>query len=98
MPAVTTINPIEVPKGREQEALLIWERYAEYFRRQPGYIGTSLNRSLDPNARFHLVNVAQWESAEHFLAALNNEEIKKVGAGFPPEMPHYPSIYEVIRS
>lgn len=94
---VIVVNPIEVPEGREAEALAIWDRYAAYFREQPGYLGTTLHESLDPSAKFHLVNVARWESAEAFLTALQSEELKAIGEGFPKEMPHYPSLYRIVR-
>jgi len=95
--SIIVINPIEIPEGKETEALAIWDKYARYFGKQPGFIGTKLHRSVDPKAKFHLINVAEWRSSENFLKALNNEEIKKIGKGFPKDMPHYPSMYEIIR-
>lgn len=95
--SVIVINPIEVPEGREKEALAIWDRYAEYFRKQPGYLGTTLHESLNPTSKFHYINVAEWESAEAFTKALQSEELKELGEGFPKDMPHYPSLYRVVR-
>ncbi len=92
------INPIEVPSGREEEALAIWDQYAAYFRQQPGYISTKLHRALDPNAKFTYVNIAEWESMDTFMTALNSEEIKSIGDGFPQEMPHFPAPYEIVRT
>lgn len=94
---VVVINPIEVPKGKEKLAIEIWDNFASYFRKQPGYLGTKLHRTIDPKAKFHLVNVARWKSAKHFFNALNSDEIQKLGEGFPKDMPHYPSIYEIVR-
>jgi len=96
--SVIVVNPIEVPEGKESLALAIWDRYAAFFRGQPGYLGTTLHESLDPNAKFHLVNVARWESAEAFLTALQSEELKQLGEGFPEDMPHYPSMYQIVRT
>ena len=42
--------------------------------RQPGYLSTALHRSLDPTAQFRSINVAHWESAQDFSAALNIPE------------------------
>ena len=95
--SVVIINPIEVPEGREEEAIAIWDSFAAYFREQPGYLGTMLHRALDPKAKFHLINVAKWESMDAFQAALQNDAIKDIGDGFPEEMPHYPAPYQVIR-
>lgn len=96
--SIMVINPIEIPKGKEAQALAIWDTYAAYFRKQPGYIGTKLHRSVDPKAKFHLINVAEWESGEAFMKALTSDEIKKIGEGFPKDMPHYPSMYQIIRN
>lgn len=94
---IMVINPIEVPKGKEKQALEIWDTYANYFRVQPGYLGTKLHKALDSKAKFHYINIAEWKSAEDFLTALNSEKLKKLGKGFPEDMPHYPSIYTIVR-
>lgn len=94
---VIVINPIEVPEGRALEALEIWDRYAAYFRKQPGFVGTTLHESIAPDSKFHYVNVAVWESAEAFMTALQSEELKEIGDGFPEDMPHYPSLYRIVR-
>ena len=70
MDTVILINPFEVPAGKE-EALRFWEQAAEYMRRQPGFISTRLHKPLSPDARFTYVNIAEWESAEHFEAAIS---------------------------
>jgi len=95
---IIVINPIIVPEGKEIKALEIWDRYAEYFKKQPGYIGTKLHKTIDPEAKFHYINVATWRTSDDFINALNNDEIKKIGNGFPKEMPHFPSMYQVIRN
>ena len=95
---IIVINSIVVPEGKEAKALEIWDSYAEYFRKQPGYIDTKLHKSLDPKAKFHFINVATWKSADDFMKALNSDEIKKIGEGFPQDMPHYPSMYQIIRN
>ena len=94
---VMVINPIEVPPGKEAEALEIWDTYAAYFSKQPGYIGTKLHKSLDPKAKFHYINVAEWKTADDFVKALGNEELKQLGVSFPEDMPHYPSMYQIVR-
>ena len=67
-------------------------------RRQPGYISTRLHRAVSPDARFTYVNVAEWESAEYFQAAVSSEEFKELTAGSQERFPHYPALYEVVRS
>ena len=97
MANVTVINPFEVPDGKEDEALALWDKFADYFRKQPGYVSTRLHRAINPDARFHLINIAEWESIEHFQAALNNKELAEIAAS-GDDFPHFPGLYEVIRS
>ena len=59
MPNITVINPFEVPHGKENEALTIWDKVAEFMRRQPGFVSAKLHRSVDPKAKFYLVTVAE---------------------------------------
>jgi heme-degrading monooxygenase HmoA len=98
MAKVILINPFEVPKGKEEECVAFWERAAEYMKRQPGFISTRLHRVVAPGARFALINVAEWESAEHFYAATASEEFKKLVEPYMEVFPHYPGLYEVIRT
>ncbi|RKX35153.1 MAG: antibiotic biosynthesis monooxygenase [Verrucomicrobia bacterium] len=91
------INPFEVPKGQEEEALAVWDRFAAYFKEQPGYVSAKLHRSIDPNARFHLVTVAEWASADHFAAALQNTELQLIAREAKHDFPNFPGLYEVIR-
>ena len=92
------INPFEVPAEKEEACLEIWERAALYMRKQPGFISTKLHRSLSPDARFHFVNIAEWESPQHFQAAINSEEFQQLSAGSMDTFPHFPGLYEIIRT
>ena len=98
MSNVTVINPFEVPQGREDEALLMWDAFAEYFRKQPGYISTKLHKAINPDAKFYFVNIAEWESPEAFQTALENPELMEVAKKLPSDIPHYPGLYEIIRT
>lgn len=95
---VTLINPFEIPKGKEKEAFLMWEKAADFMRIQPGFISTELHQSIDPNAKFGLINIAKWESTEHFQAVINSTEFQKLTAGSMEEFPHYPGLYQVIKT
>lgn len=96
--AVTLINAFEVPRGKEQEALEFWERVAEFMKKQPGYISTRLHRAIVPWARFHLINIAEWQSAEDFQAVIGSEEFKELTVPYNEVFPHYPGLYEVIKT
>ena len=98
MSKVVLINPFEVPPGKGTEALAFWDEVADYMRQRPGFLSTRLHQSLDPGARFALVNVAQWESAEHFAAATNTPEFRRMVAPYMERFPHYPALYEVVRT
>jgi heme-degrading monooxygenase HmoA len=96
MAHVVLINPFEVPEGKDEEFLAEWEAARAFMERQPGYVSTRLHRSLDPHARFRFINVAEWETAEHFQAALNHPEFVKRREATP--FAHFPAVYEVIRT
>jgi heme oxygenase (mycobilin-producing) len=96
--SVTLINPFEVPEGKEEEALGFWDRVADYMRKQPGFISTLLHKPVVPWARFHFINVAEWQSAEHFEIAINNGEFKQLTDPYMEVFPHYPGLYQVVRT
>ena len=98
MSPVVLINPFEVPKSKEDECLAFWEKAAEYMRRQPGFISTRLHQALAPEARFYLINVAEWQTAEHFQAAVGSAEFQRLIEPYMEVCPHYPGLYEVIRT
>jgi heme oxygenase (mycobilin-producing) len=98
MSPVVLINAFEVPKGKEDECLAFWEKAAAYMKRQPGFIATRLHRALSPEARFHFINVAEWESAEHFQRAVGSKEFQLLIEPYMEVCPHYPGLYEVIRT
>ena len=95
---VVLLNPFEVPTGKEEEALALWERAADVMRKSPGFISTRLHRAISPEARFHFINMAEWESPEHFMAAIESDEFKQATAGSMEAFPHFPGLYEVIRT
>jgi heme oxygenase (mycobilin-producing) len=98
MTNIIVINPFEVPKGQEEQALETWDKFAEYFRRQPGYVASKLHRAINSDARFYLVTVAEWASPDHFMAALKNPELQKIAKATTDHSPNYPGLYEVIRT
>ena len=93
---VTLINVFEVPEGRYEEALEMWEASRDVMAAQPGYISTRLHSALDPSARFQLINIAEWESPADFQAAaraLKEADIPEVeGLSF------YPMLYTVTET
>ena len=93
---VVLINTFTVPAGKADEAVASWEAARDFLREQDGYISTRLHRSLSDDARYQLVNVAKWESAEKFraaAAALRESGVFRPVAGVQSA----PQLYTVIR-
>ena len=93
---VTLVNCFEIPAGREDEFFALWQEVNNYMRGKPGYLGHKLHRALGPDAKFRFVNVAQWESGEHFRGS-HDEGFralisKPAWAAFRSE----PGLYEVV--
>ena len=93
---VVLINVFEVPPGAEEEAIRWWEAARDFLARQPGYVSTRLHRALRPDARFQLVNVAEWASAEAFQATTARMQ-RELAAAPPPGLRFTPALYRVVR-
>ena len=91
--AVTLINPFEVKPGTEDRFMESWQEAADYMRRQSGFISTRLHRALASNARFQFINIAEWESPQDFMNAVQSPEFQKLAAGAPP---NFPGLYQVV--
>lgn len=93
---VVLINTFSVDPAHEQVTLEYWEAARDILEQQPGYISTKLHRSLDDDATYRFINVAQWESEAMFKSAIANMRkelppmmIKGVAAD--------PNLYQIIR-
>lgn len=93
---ITLINAFEVPADKLDETIAFWEQARDYLQTQPGYISTALHQSITDDARFRLVNIAIWESADAFFAASKNmraeAELPKIEG-----LTANPALYTVIR-
>ena len=94
MANVVLINPFEVPEDRDDEFIESWQAVRDLVKRRKGFVSTALHRSLNPQARFRFVNVALWETADDFYAAIRSEEFRELRKGSP--FPAYREIYEVV--
>jgi len=93
---VVLINTFTVPAEAIDDAIAMWEMGRDFLMTQHGYISTKLHRSLSVDARYLLINVAEWESAEAFEAAttlMRQEAILPRIEGVIPG----PQLYTVIR-
>ncbi len=93
MDAVTLINVFEVPEGKQDGFVERWRDAAAYLRQQEGFVSTRLHQSLDPTARFAFVNVAVWESAQHFRMAVSSPRFQEIARAMP--FPSYPALYRI---
>jgi quinol monooxygenase YgiN len=93
--SVTLINPFEIDPENDDRFLESWKKAADFMKRQPGFIKTNLHRSLSPDARFRFVNVAEWESPQHFMAAVQSPDFQALAQSAPP---NFPALYEVVTS
>jgi heme-degrading monooxygenase HmoA len=89
------INPFEVPAGEDEAFTAAWERAAAALRRHSGFRSSRLHRSLADEADFRWVNVARWESAAAFGAAVQDPDFQAAAQAMPH--PGHPMLYEVVR-
>jgi len=94
MDHVVLINPFEVPAGKEDEFVDRWQQAAAYLRQREGFVSTRLHQSLDPQAEFRFINVAVWESAEHFRQAMSTPEFQAAAGQIP--FSSHPALYRLI--
>ncbi len=93
---VTLINAFEVPAGKLDAAITAWEAARDFLESQPGYIETTLHRTITPNAKFQLVNVAKWESAATFQAAIRKYHQSGSSTAFEG-ITYHPALYIPIK-
>ena len=67
-------------------------------RNAPGFLSAKLHKAVVPGVPFTLINIAEWYSTEHFIAATQSEEFRTATAPYIEVFPHYPGLYEVIRT
>lgn len=94
---ITFINVFEIDHDKVEPFLEGWRERAEFMSKQPGFRSFRLHRALTPDARFQLVNVAEWESAEALHAARAQqyfqESTRRSVEDF--EVTAHPAIYRV---
>jgi len=69
---VVAINVYSVPKGKEEEFLKWWHEMKETLTGVPGFTSGRLHRSLQEDARFNFINVAEWANSNYSQAYENS--------------------------
>lgn len=94
---VTLMNSFSVPPDRDEDFHALWERTSHYFVRQPGFRSLRLHRAVSDDAAYRWVNVATWESEQHFRAAHATDEFRRVvTADGWADFPSSPVLFEVV--
>ena len=94
---VTLINVFEVEPEKLEVFLARWRERAELMRKQPGFRSLRLHRALSPDARFQVVNVAEWDSADalHTAQAQESWREKALRAADELGFTAHPAVYRV---
>ena len=66
---INMINAFEVPVDIADRFFREWREDLAFMRSQPGFLGGTLYKSDESNARFPFVNVARWRTKADFVAA-----------------------------
>ena len=91
------INAFEVADEADEEFVRDWKAARDYLKEQPGYVDTALHKAIAPGVDFRFVNVARWESAEHFQKAISSEEFQEISKALSDYSAH-PGLYEVVQT
>lgn len=92
---VTVIIIFSIEPERQQELIDTILTFVDTVQKQPGFVSTSLHKSLDG---VRVMNYAQWRSQEDYEAFVNNSEVQALGKKlqeFPKPDAH---LYEVVIS
>jgi heme oxygenase (mycobilin-producing) len=60
---VVAVNVYSVPKDKEEEFLTWWHEMKRTIIEVPGFIKGRLHRSLETDAEFNFINVAEWQNS-----------------------------------
>jgi hypothetical protein len=60
-------------------------------------VDTALHQAAAPDAEFQFVNIARWQTADDFIAAMRSPGFRESAAGLTGYRPH-PGLYRVVRT
>jgi heme-degrading monooxygenase HmoA len=72
-----------------------WQRDAEFFKRQPGYISALLHRGIRASRMWF--NSAVFESTEAFAATNDQPEFGPLRGGYPDSAVAHPHLFRRVR-
>lgn len=93
---VVFINAIELPAEEVDGFIEQWHARVAIMATAPGFRDVRLHRALLPNARFQLVNIAHWDSAEACEAAGGHPTVTASVAEAQKTASANPALYRVV--
>lgn len=93
---VVLINVFEVPAGEEEQFVAGWKEARDHLSKQDGFISTKLHESLNPEALYRFINVAQWQSPQKFQAAVGSDAFRQITQRTMGNAKGRPSLYRVV--
>ncbi|MGP8002129.1 MAG: antibiotic biosynthesis monooxygenase family protein [Streptosporangiaceae bacterium] len=94
---VVLINTFEVPGQDAETFIAAWQQARDYLESQPGYLDTALHQAITPGADFQFVNVAHWQTAGDFSAAIQSPGFRLAAAALAGYRSH-PALYRTVRT
>jgi heme-degrading monooxygenase HmoA len=91
---VLLVNKFDVAAGEVDLFLTAWADDARYFKRQPGYISAQLHRGIAGSCVF--LNVAVWETVDHFRHAFANPEFRDKLSYYPSSAVASPHLFRKV--
>ncbi len=90
---VILINKFSVEPKEFDQFMKGWAAEAEKFKQQPGFILTQLHKGIGGSGTF--INYAVWESAAHFMSAVNNVmNPNDMMSAYPPSTVASPHLFK----
>jgi heme-degrading monooxygenase HmoA len=92
--SVVLVNAFEVPGGQEEKVPGRLAARRRLDAPAARFLSSRLHQSLDPDAESRYVNVAEWESADHFRRAAASAEFQQRISGMTVRA--HPALYRVV--
>jgi heme-degrading monooxygenase HmoA len=91
---VVLINTFALDPADVAQFMAAWSDDAAYFKQQPGYISAQLHRAIGGSSAF--LNIAVWESVEHFRRAFVAPEFRARLAQYPASAVASPHLFRKV--
>ncbi len=91
---VVLINLFNVAPEDEDQLLKAWTADAAFLKTQPGYISTQLYHGIAGSMAF--VNIAVWESVEHFKRAFAHPTFQAALKDYPSSAVTSPHLFSKV--